>query len=52
MTAITYDMSKTFIEETTALSELEKRKILGENAERFYGFPKLEIPSKIINMVE
>lgn len=52
MTAITYDMSKTFIEETTALSELEKRKILGENAERFYGFSKLEIPSKIINMVE
>ena len=45
-------MSKTFIEETTALSELEKRKILGENAERFYGFSKLEIPSKIINMVE
>lgn len=52
MTAITYDMSKAFIEETSALSEVEKRKILGENAERFYGFSKLEIPPKTINMVE
>ena len=52
MTAITYDMSKDFIEKTTKLSEEEKRKFLGENAEKFYGFPKLDIPEKIINMVE
>ena len=52
MTAITYDMSKDFIEKTTKLSEEEKRKFLGENAEKFYGFSKLDIPEKIINMVE
>lgn len=52
MTAITYDMSKDFIEKTSALSEEEKNKILGENAKDFYGFPDLEIPEKIINMVE
>lgn len=52
MTAITYDMSKDFVEKTTELSEEEKRKFLGENAERFYGFPKLAVPDKIINMVE
>lgn len=52
MTAITYDMSKDFIEKTSALSEDEKNKILGENAKGFYGFADLEIPEKIINMVE
>ena len=30
----------------------EKKKILGENAKGFYGFPELEVPEKIINMVE
>lgn len=52
MTAITYDMSKDFIEKTSVLSEEEKNRILGENAKEFYGFPELEIPEKIINMVE
>ena len=52
MTAITYDMSKDFIEKTTELSEEEKKKLLGENAKSFYGFGDLEIPEKIINMVE
>lgn len=52
MTAITYDMSKDFVEKTHELSEEEKRKFLGENAEKFYGFGSLAIPEKIINMVE
>ena len=52
MTAITYDMSKDFVEKTTELSDEEKRKFLGENAEKFYGFPKLAVPDKMINMVE
>lgn len=52
MTAITYDMSKDFIEKSKELTEEEKRKILGENAKQFYGFGNLDIPEKIINMVE
>lgn len=52
MTAITYDMSKDFVEKSDDLSEEEKRKFLGENAEKFYGFGKLNVPEKIINMVE
>lgn len=52
MTAITYDMSKDFVEKSDDLSEEEKRKFLGENAEKFYGFGKLDVPKKIINMVE
>ena len=52
MTAITYDMSKDFVEKSDGLSEEEKRKFLGENAEKFYGFGKLDVPKKIINMVE
>lgn len=52
MTAITYDMSKDFIEKTTELSEEEKIKFLGENARAFYGFEELEVPEKIRNMVE
>lgn len=52
MTAITYDMSKDFIEKSKKLTEEEKRKILGENAKQFYGFGNLDIPEKIINMVE
>ena len=43
MTAITYDMSKDFIEKTSALSEEEKNRILGENAKDFYGFPDLDV---------
>ena len=52
MTAITYDMSKDFIEKTSELSEEEKRKFLGENAKKFYGFPELAVPEKLLNMVE
>ena len=52
MTAITYDMSKDFIEKTTELTEEEKKKFLGENARTFYGFKELEVPEKIKNMVE
>lgn len=52
MTAITYDMSKDFIEKTKELSDEQKEKFLGENAKRFYGFQELKIPEKIKNMVE
>ena len=52
MTAITYDMSKDFIENTKELSDEEKEKFLGKNAKEFYGFQELKIPEKIKNMVE
>ena len=52
MTAITYRMSKDFIEKTDALTETEKRLLLGENAVRFYGFSPLPTPDYVINMVE
>lgn len=52
MTAITYKMSLDFIDKTEELTETEKAWMLGENAERFYGFSKIEEPKKILNMVE
>ena len=52
MTAITYLMSRDFIEKSNELSETEKAKLLGENAKNFYRFNKLCVPPKIINMVE
>ena len=52
MTAITYQMSKDFIEKSDALTPEEKRLLLGENAARFYGFAQLPVPEKVINMVE
>ena len=52
MTAITYLMSQDFIEKTDKLTEEEKRKFLGENAKKFYGFSDLKVPEKVINMVE
>ena len=52
MTAITYLMSRDFIEKTDELTEEEKRKLLGENAKRFYGFSELKVPVKVINMVD
>lgn len=52
MTAITYLMSKDFIEKTDELTEDEKKKLLGENAKHFYGFEELPVPGKVINMVE
>ncbi|MBR4972747.1 MAG: amidohydrolase [Oscillospiraceae bacterium] len=52
MTAITYLMSKDFIEKSDALTPEEKHLLLGENARRFYGFAQLPVPEKVINMVE
>lgn len=52
MTAITYLMSRDFIEKSDELSTTEKSKLLGENAREFYGFYELCVPPKIINMVE
>ena len=52
MTAITYLMSRDFVEKTDELTEEEKIKFLGENARGFYGFPELKVPEKVINMVE
>lgn len=52
MTAITYRMSLDFVEKTDLLSESDKKKFLGENAERFYGFTHQETLPYIKNMVE
>lgn len=52
MTAITYLMSRDFIEKSEVLDETEKQKLLGENAKRFFGFSNLPVPKKIMNMVE
>ncbi len=52
MTAITYKMSFDFVLKTDKISEENKMKFLGENAERFYGFNDLVVPEKIKNMVE
>jgi len=52
MTAITYLMSRDFIEKTDELTEEEKQKFLGGNAKQFYGFADLPVPEKVINMVE
>lgn len=52
MTAITYLMSRDFIEKSDELTTEEKEKFLGLNAAEFYGFPKLNVPEKVINMVE
>ena len=52
MTAITYLMSKDFIEKSDRLTQEEKTLLLGENARRFYGFDLLPVPEKVINMVE
>lgn len=52
MTAITYLMSRDFIEKSEELTLEEKTKLLGENAKDFYGFEKLDVPPRIRNMVE
>lgn len=52
MTAITYKMSLDFIEKTKAISEDNKKLLLGENAKAFYGFGDIKAPEKIKNMVE
>ena len=52
MTAITYLMSKDFIEKADGLTLEEKRLLLGENARKFYDFAPLPIPEKVINILE
>lgn len=52
MTAITYLMSRDFIDKSSELTADEKKKLLGENAKDFYGFLQLDVPQKIQNMVE
>lgn len=52
ITAITYKMSYDFICKTKLLTDLEKRKFLGENAIRFYGFNNLPNLPYIKNMSE
>ena len=52
MTAITYRMSQDFLRESQELTDEEKKRILGENARTFYGFPEMpEIP-RIKHMAE
>jgi len=50
--AITYKMSYDFIVKSSLLTDEEKAKFLGLNAERFYGFHGLSIPPYIKNMSE
>lgn len=51
MTDITYSMAVRFIEESTRLTEEEKKAFLGENAIRFYGFTEIEKLPEIKNML-
>lgn len=52
MTAITYTMAQDFVTKSGRLSGKEKRKFLGENARRFYGFSEMDELPYIRNMVE
>jgi hypothetical protein len=52
ITAITYRMSYDFIVKSAELTEEEKRLLLGENAQHFYGFQKLKELGYIKNMSE
>ena len=52
ITAITYRMSYDFITKSDALTDDEKRQLLGENARRFYGFGDLVVLPYIKNMSE
>ena len=52
ITAITYRMSYDFLLKTQELTEAEKRLLLGENAQQFYGFGKLPELPYIKNMSE
>jgi hypothetical protein len=52
ITAITYRMSYDFILKSSQLSDADKRLILGENAQRFYGFTNLPDLPYIKNMSE
>lgn len=52
MTAITYRMSQDFITKSDKLTEKEKAKFLGLNAQKFYGFEKQEPLPYITHMAE
>ena len=52
MGAITYLQSLDFVEKSDGMTEEQKRMFLGENAEKFYGFPHMEDLPHIVNMVE
>ena len=52
ITAITYRMSYDFLTKSKELTEDEKRLLLGENAQRFYGFGELKELPYIKNMSE
>ena len=52
ITAITYRMSYDFILKSDALTDEEKRLLLGENARLFYGFENLKVLPYIKNMSE
>jgi len=51
MVEITYKMSFDFITKTNEISESDKRKFLGENAYKFYGFNNLPNITPIPNML-
>ena len=52
MTAITYRMSLDFLKDSNELTEYEKERILGANAQEFYGFPMMEPIKRIKHMAE
>ena len=52
MTAITYLMSRDFVEKSEKLTEEEKHLFLGENARQFYKFEHLPQIPYTLNMVE
>lgn len=52
MTAITYLMSRDFIEKSDRLTAMDKVAFLGENARKFYDFEEMEEIPYTINMVE
>lgn len=52
MTAITYLMSRDFVEKAEDLTKKEKELFLGENAKTFYGFDELPTIPYTVNMVE
>jgi hypothetical protein len=52
ITAITYRMSYDFLVKTSELSDSEKGLLLGQNAQRFYGFGPFEPLPYIKNMSE
>lgn len=52
ITAITYRMSYDFVEKSTELTDGQKARFLGQNAQRFYGFNHLPELPYIKNMSE